>query len=48
MTGLLYVDPDAEDLHSYLHTTARPFNELTEAELCPGAAALDKLNASLR
>jgi hypothetical protein len=26
----------------------RPLNTLTEAELCPGRAALDKLNASLR
>jgi len=48
VTGLLYVDPDAEDLHSYLDTTRKPFNELTEEELCPGSAALDKLNASLR
>jgi 2-oxoglutarate ferredoxin oxidoreductase subunit beta len=44
----LYVDPDAEDLHGYLNTVAKPFNEMTEDELCPGSAALDKLNASLR
>jgi 2-oxoglutarate ferredoxin oxidoreductase subunit beta len=48
VTGLLYVDPQAEDLHSYLNTVPTPFNELTEAELCPGASVLDKLNASLR
>jgi 2-oxoglutarate/2-oxoacid ferredoxin oxidoreductase subunit beta len=48
VTGLLYVDPDAEDLHSYLNTATTPFNELTEDELCPGSAALDKLNAALR
>ena len=36
VTGLLYVDPDPEDLHGYLHTVATPFNALTEAKLCPG------------
>jgi 2-oxoglutarate ferredoxin oxidoreductase subunit beta len=48
VTGLLYVEPDAQDLHGYLNTVSKPFNELSEAELCPGSAALDKLNASLR
>jgi len=48
VTGLLYVDPDAEDLHGYLKTAEKPFNEMTEAELCPGSAVLDKINASLR
>ena len=48
VTGLLFVDPDAEDMHGYLGTVEKPFNEMTEAELCPGASALEKLNASLR
>ncbi|HET6194120.1 MAG TPA: 2-oxoacid:ferredoxin oxidoreductase subunit beta, partial [Acetobacteraceae bacterium] len=48
VTGLLYVDPDAEDLHRHMNTVATPFNDLDEATLCPGSAALDKLNASLR
>jgi len=48
VTGLLYVDPEAEDLHRHLNTVRAPLNRLGEAELCPGAAALDKLNASLR
>jgi 2-oxoglutarate ferredoxin oxidoreductase subunit beta len=48
VTGLLYVDPDADDMHGYLGTVEKPFNEMSEAELCPGEAALDKLNASLR
>ena len=47
-TGLIYVDPEADDLHGYLKTSARPLNELAEQELVPGAAALEKLNASLR
>jgi 2-oxoglutarate ferredoxin oxidoreductase subunit beta len=48
VTGLLYVEPAPQDLHAYLNTATKPFNAMTEAELCPGSAALDKLNASLR
>ncbi len=48
VTGLLYVDPEPRDLHGYLGTVKTPFNELDEAALCPGSAALGKLNASLR
>jgi 2-oxoglutarate ferredoxin oxidoreductase subunit beta len=48
VTGLLYLDPDAGDLHGHLNTVATPLNGLTEAELCPGAGALEKINASLR
>ncbi|MBL8362504.1 MAG: 2-oxoacid:ferredoxin oxidoreductase subunit beta [Rubrivivax sp.] len=47
-TGLLYVDPAAHDLHAALKTVPRPLNTLDEAALCPGAAALEKINASLR
>jgi 2-oxoglutarate ferredoxin oxidoreductase subunit beta len=47
-TGLLYIDPDPQDLHAALNTAARPLNTLDEAALCPGAAALDAVNASLR
>ncbi len=48
VTGLLYVDPDSVDLHDHLETVSTPLNALTEKELCPGSAALAKLNASLR
>jgi 2-oxoglutarate ferredoxin oxidoreductase subunit beta len=48
VTGLLYLDPDAEDLHGHLNTVSAPLNQLSEKELCPGAAALEKINASLR
>ena len=48
LTGLLYVDPDASDLHASMNTTAAPLNSLGVEKLCPGVAALDKLNASLR
>ena len=48
VTGLLFVDPEGEDMHSYLDTSETPFNALRDDELVPGAAALEKLNASLR
>jgi 2-oxoglutarate ferredoxin oxidoreductase subunit beta len=49
LTGLLYVAPEAEDLHEHLNTyKARPFNQLAEKDLCPGAGMLDKINAGLR
>ncbi|TAK49165.1 MAG: 2-oxoacid:ferredoxin oxidoreductase subunit beta [Xanthobacteraceae bacterium] len=48
VTGLLYVDPGAADLHASLNTVDTPLNRLGEAELCPGAAALEALNAGLR
>ena len=48
VTGLLYLDPLATDLHTMLNTVDTPLGALAEAQLCPGAAALEKLNASLR
>jgi 2-oxoglutarate ferredoxin oxidoreductase subunit beta len=47
-TGLLYVEAEASDLHAALNTSARPLNALGEAELCPGAERLAKINDSLR
>ncbi|MGA9827595.1 MAG: thiamine pyrophosphate-dependent enzyme, partial [Rhodanobacteraceae bacterium] len=48
VTGLLYVDPEAADLHQHLKTSVRPLNTLGPTQLCPGSAALEKINASLR
>jgi 2-oxoglutarate ferredoxin oxidoreductase subunit beta len=48
VTGLLYIDPDPEDLHTHLGTVDTPLNALGEKELCPGSAVLEKINASLR
>src|SRR5574337_2083782 len=48
VTGLLYIDAEAHDLHRALNTVHRPLNTLGEAELCPGRAALDAINAALR
>ena len=48
VTGLLYLDDDPDDLHDRLQTTRKPLNALADAELCPGKAALEKVNAALR
>lgn len=48
VTGLLYVDPDASDCHEIMGTAAKPLNELSEAELCPGSDALAAINQSMR
>src|SRR6188474_531148 len=47
LTGLLYVKPDAQDLHGHLKTVDRALNRLGHQELCPGAAALAAINAEL-
>ena len=48
VTGLLYVNTESEDLHAHLNTADVPLNRLGAKELCPGSAALEKINASLR
>ena len=48
VTGLLYVDPDSEDLHAHLNTVEMPLNAMGAKELSPGSAALEKINAALR
>jgi 2-oxoglutarate/2-oxoacid ferredoxin oxidoreductase subunit beta len=48
VTGLIYMDPAPRDMHAALNTVDVPLNRLGEKELCPGAAALENINASLR
>ena len=48
VTGLLYLDPLATDLHVSLNTVDTPLNALSYAQLCPGSQALEKINATLR
>lgn len=47
-TGLLYLDPEPEDMHAGLNTVKAPLNTLGGRELCPGPAVLEKINAGLR
>lgn len=48
LTGLLYMNPDCQELHQIIETSEKPLNSMTEAELCPGSAVLESLNASFR
>lgn len=45
-TGLLYLEAGETDLHGLLDTVDAPLNSLGEADLCPGSAALEAINAS--
>ena len=47
-TGLLYLDPAETDLHDLLQSTGQPLNAVPESELCPGASALETINAEFR
>jgi 2-oxoglutarate ferredoxin oxidoreductase subunit beta len=48
VTGLLYAQADARDLHDAQETVEAPLNALGDADLVPGASALAALNAGLR
>jgi 2-oxoglutarate/2-oxoacid ferredoxin oxidoreductase subunit beta len=48
VTGLLYIEDDAQDLHAHLNTVATPLNALAEPDLCPGAERLAALNNEYR
>jgi 2-oxoglutarate ferredoxin oxidoreductase subunit beta len=48
VTGLLYLNDEAVNLHQRLQMTGTPLNALREPELCPGSKALEAINASLR
>jgi 2-oxoglutarate ferredoxin oxidoreductase subunit beta len=48
VTGLLYINPEAQTYHQHLCTVATPLNKLGTLDLCPGPAALAKINAALR
>ncbi|MBX3274023.1 MAG: 2-oxoacid:ferredoxin oxidoreductase subunit beta [Sandaracinaceae bacterium] len=47
-TGLLYVEEGGADMHEMSATTETPLVEVPFEELCPGAAALDKLMSQFR
>lgn len=48
LTGLLYMDPDSQDLHETMGSANKPLRNLSEAELCPGNTVLKNINESLR
>ena len=46
VTGLLYAEPDARDMHDAQETVEAPLNALADADLVPGGAALAAFNAT--
>jgi 2-oxoglutarate ferredoxin oxidoreductase subunit beta len=48
VTGLLYVDPSASDMHAINNTVEGPLTDVPFAELCPGSAALEALMDEFR
>jgi len=46
--GVACAESGAADLHAAAQTSATRLNRLADAALCPGAAVLARLNASLR
>ncbi len=48
VTGLIYMDPDASHLHEAINTVDTPLNKMSEKDLCPGSAILEKINAGYR
>ena len=48
LTGLIYIDENALDLHGILKTVKKPLNALGKEELCPGSATLENINNSFR
>ena len=48
VTGLLFVDETVNDLHEMNRTPETPLSRLPYEKLCPGAAALDKLQTKFR
>jgi len=48
LTGLLYMNPNTQDLHRTINSTEQALNSLKEQDLCPGANTLMALNAEFR
>jgi 2-oxoglutarate ferredoxin oxidoreductase subunit beta len=48
LTGLIYLNQNQPELHTMLHTTTKPLNQLDQNELVPPPEVLDKLNAGWR
>ena len=48
LTGLLYINEEADNLHQTLNTTQLALNSLDESDLCPGSGTLEKLMEGLK
>ena len=48
LIGLLFIDPDSQEIHKTMHTTSSPRRNLKEDVFCPGSTELKKENELLR
>ena len=48
LTGLIYIDPQADNFHEMLNLPSTPLNELPQQSLCPGSEALNGINAGFK
>jgi len=48
LTGLLFLDPNSQNLDQNLNLANRPLNQLGKDELCPGSRVLNSINEGLR
>ncbi|MCF3593964.1 2-oxoacid:ferredoxin oxidoreductase subunit beta [Rhodobacteraceae bacterium LMO-12] len=48
LTGLLFLDPNSQDLNQNLKLASKPLNALGKDELCPGSKVLSSINEGLR
>jgi len=48
LTGLLFIDPDCQELHEIIGSVEKPLRDLDETALCPGNKSLEAVNDSLR
>ena len=48
LTGLLFLDPNSQNLATNLEIATKPLNELDKDELCPGSKVLKSINEGLR
>ena len=48
LTGLLFLDPNSQNLNQNLNLATRPLNELGKNDLCPGSRVLNSINEGLR
>lgn len=48
LTGLIFVDPDAQNFHGKLNLSETPLNEMEQPQLCPGSALLNQFNQGFR
>jgi 2-oxoglutarate ferredoxin oxidoreductase subunit beta len=47
-TGLLYLDDNNEDMHSFENTVETPLVKIPYRTLCPGSAALEEIQKEWR